>query len=135
MKSLLSFRRDQKGVSALEFALIAPALLSMLVGITQLGTLYYAKADLSQAVAAGARQAQLFPRPSTATIKSTTEAKMLRLQNNLITGPTISYGTDANGFSYADIEVGYAVPLNFVIYKTPPVTLVEKRRVFLHPTS
>ena len=135
MKRFLSFRRDQKGVSAIEFALIAPALLSMLVGITQLGTLYYAKADLTQAVAAGARQAQIFPRPDTPTITAAIQGKMIGLQSNMISGPTITYGADANGFDYADIQISYAVPLNFVIYKPPPITLVERRRVFLQPAS
>jgi Flp pilus assembly protein TadG len=135
MKRLLSLRRNQKGVSAIEFALIAPALLSMLIGITQLGSLYFARADLRQAVAAGARQAQLFPRPTSATISSTIQGKMIRLHSGSVTGPTISYNRDANGFDYADIEVRYAMPLNFVVFKSPAFTMVERRRVFLQPTS
>jgi APA family basic amino acid/polyamine antiporter len=52
MKRLVSFRRDQSGVGALEFALIAPALLGMLVGITQLGALYFARSAATSASSA-----------------------------------------------------------------------------------
>ncbi len=135
MKRFLSFRRDQRGVSAIEFALIAPALLAMLVGITQLGAMYFARADLRNAVAAGAREAQIFPRPSSATVVTKIKERMVRLDRTRLTEPTVALGRDANGFDFADIEVRYAVPLNFIIWKPPPVTLVERRRVFVQPAS
>jgi Flp pilus assembly protein TadG len=135
MKYLRFLRRNERGVGAVEFALIAPALIGMLIGITQLGALYFARSDVRHAVAAGARQAAIFPRPNSQTIASAIRGKMIRLKSNLITGPTITYGRDSNGFDFADIEVRYAVPLNFVIYKPPPVTLIERRRVFLQPAS
>jgi Flp pilus assembly protein TadG len=135
MKRLLAMWRDKRGAGAIEFALIAPALLAMLMGVTQLGTMYFARADLRHAIAAGARQAQIFPRPTTATITSTITGRMHRLQANKITGPTITYDRDANGFDYAVIQASYAVPLNFIVYKVPAVTLTETRRVYLQPTS
>jgi Flp pilus assembly protein TadG len=134
MKRFVSFRRDQKGVSALEFALIAPALLGMLMGITQLGALYFARADLRNAVAAGARQAQIFPRPTSADVVDRIKSKMVRLDQTKLTGPTVTLVTNVT-YPYADIEVRYAVPLNFIIYKPPPVTLIERRRVFVQPAS
>ena len=134
MKRFLPFRRDQRGVSAVEFALIAPALLSMLVGITQLGALYFAKADLRNAVAAGARRAQIFPRPAPDAVVTEIKAKMVRLDQTKLTGPTVTV-TESGTYHYADIEVRYAVPLNFIIYKPAPVTLIERRRVFLQPTA
>ncbi|HEY0148315.1 MAG TPA: TadE/TadG family type IV pilus assembly protein [Allosphingosinicella sp.] len=132
---LRRFRRNKRGVGAIEFALIAPALLGMLVGITQLGKLYFARADLRNAVAYGARQAQIYPRPQTTAISDAIRGKMVRIDKTRVTGPNITYATDANGFDYAQIEVQYAVKLNFAIYKPPPVTLIERRRVFLQPIS
>jgi Flp pilus assembly protein TadG len=134
MKRFLSFRCDQSGVGALEFALIAPALLGMLVGITQLGALYFARADLRNAVAAGARQAQIFPRPAADAVVTSIRAKMVRLDQTKLTGPTVTVVNNVT-YPYADIEVRYAVPLNFIIYKPPAVTLIERRRVFLQPAS
>jgi Flp pilus assembly protein TadG len=134
MKAVRSFCRDSSGVSALEFALIAPALIGMIVGITQLGALYYARADLRHAVAAGARQAQIFPRPAAADIEAKIKASMVRLDRTKITGPTVTID-ETGSYHFADIVVRYAVPLNFVIYKPPPVTLTERRRVFVQPAS
>lgn len=130
LRRLLS---DRSGLGAVEFAMLAPVLVGLLVGITQLGALYFANADLRSAVAAGARAAQVFPRPSTDAIKAAINAKVLRLKAGKITGPTVTYDRTASGYDYATIEVRYAVPLNFVIYKPPPVTLVEQRRVYLQP--
>jgi Flp pilus assembly protein TadG len=135
VKRFLSFRRDQSGVSALEFALIAPALLGMLVGITQLGALYFARADLRSAVAMGARQAQIFPRPTSAVMVERIRAKMVRLDQSKLTAVTVTITDTGVTYPFADIEVRYAVPLNFIIYKPPPVTLIERRRVFVQPAA
>lgn len=134
MKRFFSFRRDERGAGALEFALIAPALLGMLVGITQLGALYFARADLRNAVAAGARQAQIFPRPAKDDVVAKIRSRMTKLDQSKLT----LLNVDINGtatYPYADIEVRYAVPLNFIIYKPAPVTLIERRRVFVQPES
>ena len=135
MKYLRFFRRDTRGVGAVEFALICPVFFGMLIGITQLGALYFARADLRNGVAAGARQAQIFPRPTTAAITSTITGKFVRLKSNKLTGPTITYDKDSRGYEYAEIQVSYAVPVDFIIYRTRPITLTERRRVFLSPTS
>lgn len=134
MGKATSFRADQGGIGTVEFALIAPVLLSMLVGITQLGSLYFANADLRNAVAAGARTAQIFPRPTDTVIKNAITARLQKAKTPAAPVPAITYGTDANGFAFADIEVTYTVPLNFIIYKPNAVTLKERRRVFIQPT-
>ena len=135
MNIMRFLRRDQRGVGAVEFALIAPVLLGMLVGITQLGQLYFARADLRNAVAAGARQAQIFPQPSEDSVRIAVRNRMVKLKSGHLTGPTVQRGTDANGFVYYLIEVSYAVPLHFVIYKPRPITLKETRRVYVSPPA
>jgi Flp pilus assembly protein TadG len=135
MKSLRFFRRDKRGVGAVEFALICPVFFGMLVGITQLGQLYFARADLRNAVAAGARQAQIFPRPNEATVKTKVLEKAVRLKPAYLTGPSVTPGTDARGFPFYDIQASYAVPLHFVIYVPRPITVTERRRVYLTPAN
>lgn len=130
-----SLRRDERGMGAAEFALIAPAFLSMLIGITQLGFLYFANADLKNAVAAGAREASIYPRPTTSAITAKVNEKIVKLDKSKVTGPAITYGTDANGFDWAQIEASYRVPLNFVFFTVAPVTLTETRRVYIQPTG
>ncbi len=128
-------RRDERGAGAVEFALIAPALLAFIVGIAQLGVLFMANAGLRNAVAEGARLAAIFPRPSDEDILDRVENREFGLRSDLVTEPTINHGTDANGMAFADISMSYAVPLNFIFFETPPVTLTETRRVFTQPTA
>lgn len=49
--------RDRRGVSAIEFAIIAPVLIAMMVCITDFGLGYYADTQLSSAAQAGAAYA------------------------------------------------------------------------------
>jgi Flp pilus assembly protein TadG len=130
----LRILRDSRGLGAVEFAIIAPALFAIIIGITQLGVLYFANADLRNAVAAGARYASIFPRPSTDAIKERTSKQLAHLQGSRLTAPKVTYATDARGYDYAEIELTYSVPLNFVV-SSPAVTLKETRRVFLQPAS
>ena len=67
---------DRRGVSAVEFALVAPVLVLMIVGVVQMSRIFFADADLRNALAAGARQATIFPLPSDDTILDTVEGSL-----------------------------------------------------------
>ena len=121
---------DRRGVGAIEFGLTAPLVIIMVVGIAQLGTLFAASAGLQHAVDEGARLATIYPRPSDSTIISMINAKKFRLASNLITGPTLTHDTTAAGVAYVDITMSYAVPLNFVLFTTPPITITQTRRAY-----
>lgn len=134
MKTLRLFR-DERGLGAAEFAFIAPALFTLIIGISQLGVLYFANADLRNAVASSARYASIFPRPSADLVKQRALKQVAHMKAGSVTAPTVTYTTDSRGYTYADIEMKYLVPLNFVWAKTAPVTLTERRRVYVQPTS
>jgi Flp pilus assembly protein TadG len=139
MRFLLKLRRDESGTSAVEFALIAPLLFGFLIGIAQLGILFLANTGLKSAVGEGARLATIFPRPTNAAIIARITDRHFGLEPQYITNPTITEPTAAqvaanNGRAYLDISMSYAVPLDFIFFTTPPVTLVERRRVFVHST-
>jgi hypothetical protein len=135
MKRKHFLKRDERGASAVEFALATPLLFTIIVGVSQLGVLFFANADVRNSVAAGARLASVFPRPSDSTIVAKINERRVRLEDARVTGPTISHGADAAGNQYADIEMRYSVPLNFIFFQTPAVTLVERRRVFQQPAA
>ena len=67
--------RDCRGATILEFALIAPVLLAMLLGIALLGIVFYAEAGLRSTVEDAARYATIWPRPSQAQIEARITAK------------------------------------------------------------
>ena len=123
-------RRDGKGGAAVEFALVAPALITAIIGIAQLGILFFANAGLSNAVAEGARYATIYPRPTDTQIRARITAQRFGLNSQYLTTPTITPGT-SNGANYVDISMSYSVPLDFVFFNGPSVTLTQTRRSYV----
>lgn len=131
MKIVRKLRRDEEGVGAVEFALVAPLLLGFIIGLTQVGMIFFANADLHNAVAAGARLATIWPRPTDDAVKNKIVSMLPKLDQSKLSTPVITHGTDASGRDYADLEINYQVPVNFIFYKPAPITLKEKRRVYI----
>jgi Flp pilus assembly protein TadG len=119
-------------MGAVEFAILAPVFFVLLFGIVQLGTLYFANAGLKTSVSEAARYATLFPRPSDAKVKAYASLNRFGLDPARRSQPTITRGA-ADGRDYIVISMSYSVPLNFVFFSMGPITLVETRRVFVHP--
>lgn len=138
MKRLLRLARDARGISALEFGLLAPVFIAMIIGVGQMGILFQAQAGLRHAVAEGARYATIYVynssgtamRPTNAQIIAKINASKYGLNSSYITGPTITSG-NSNGATYLDITMSYAVPLDFVFYHPAAVTLTETRRTYV----
>ena len=124
--------RDRKGVSAVEFALLAPALIAFIIGISQLGILFFANAGLKSAMGEAARLATLFPRPSDSRLSARFTEARFGLNPAYLSTPTIAHGR-LSGRDYIDIRVTYDVPIDFLFFRVPPVRLTESRRVFVHP--
>ena len=129
--SFKALLRNKRGVGLVEFALIAPVLLTFVIGIAQLGQLFFANAGLKSAVGEGARYATIFPRPTNQQIIDRIVNRRFGLDPAYVSAPTLTTGA-LNGRDYIDIRMTYAAPLDFIFFSTPPVTLVETRRVFVH---
>jgi Flp pilus assembly protein TadG len=125
---------DERGLSAVEFALVAPVLLLAIIGAAQLGGLFMANAALSHSLAEGARYAGIFPQPTQAQIRERMTASRFGLKPANLSTPTITTGK-SDGADYLEISVTYSVPLDFVLIKPPPVKLTQTRRVFVYPTT
>ena len=121
---------DRRGGAAAEFAIISPVLIGALVGLAQLGMLFFANAGLSNAVGEGARYATIYPRPSNTQIQAKISAQRFGLNPTYLTTPTITPGT-SNGANYLDISMSYNVPLDFIFFDGPSVTLTKTRRVYV----
>lgn len=126
--------RNERGAAAIEFALLAPVLFLIIIGVLQLGILFFANAGLKSAVGEAARFATLYPRPADGQITDVFNDRRFGLDTAHLATPTVTHGT-ADGRDYIDIRVSYNVPIDFLFFQTPPVTLVENRRVFIHPSS
>ena len=128
-------RRNERGATALEFALAAPVLFLLIIAIAQLGTVFYANTGLQHALAQGARTAAIYPRPSDTVI--TAAVTNARLGYDLTqldsTIPLITSGQDSANRPYVDLRLRYAVPINFGFTNLGPITLDHSRRVYTQP--
>ncbi len=131
---LRRLRRNQRGAAALEFVLVAPALILMIVGIARLGILFMANAGLRNAVAEGARYATIWPRPTETQIRNRITNSQFGLDASRFTAATITAGQSGN-LHYLDITASYSVPMDFIFFSAGSVTLSESRRAFVRPAA
>jgi len=136
LKPLL--RRDDRGIGAVEFALVAPVLISFIIGVSQVGRMFYANADMKNATAHAARLASIY-RPDgeevdDATLIAAVRERLLRDGATSKVTVTVTRGTD-NGNPYVQLKTDYSVPLEFIFFSTPPVTLHETRKVYTQVAS
>jgi len=129
-----NLRRDRRGASAIEFALVSPLLILIIVGIAQMGTLYLSHAGLRNLVADSARFAAISPRPCDAAIKARLGSGGFGLATSQLSQPIVTYGSQDN-VNWADIEQRYTVQLNFVFWQPAPMQLTERRRVYIYPAN
>lgn len=129
-----TLRNDRRGVGATEFALVLPLLITLIVGIAQMGIMYFAHAGLRNLVAEGARFAAISPRPTDAAIKTRINGGGFGLDAAQLKPAVITYG-NTGGNPWADISVSYTVHLNFIFWSPAPFDITSTRRVFLYPTS
>ena len=133
MRARNSVLRDTRGMGAVEFALAAPVLFAFIVGVAQLGTLFFANAGLKSAVGEGARYATIHPRPNNTQIIKRITDQRFGLDPAYIISPTITV-SKVDTRDYITISMSYDVPLDFIFYRTDPIRLTETRRVFVYPT-
>lgn len=134
MPSFSRLRRDRKGVGAVEFALILPVLILIIVGISQMGILYFAHAGLRDLVADSARFASIDPRPTEEAVIARIDEGGFGLKADQLGEPTVTYGaTDGN--EWAEIELSYTINLDFIFWSTGDFQIEENRRVFIYPEA
>lgn len=139
MTGTAKLAHDCRGTSAIEFALVAPLLITILLGLLQVGILFNANAGLRNAVAEGARFATTFPAPSNDQIIARTTGARFGLKPTSIVGPIVTRGEEATSsqanapkIKFVEVTMSYATKLDFVFFAGPTVTLKDTRRAY-HP--
>jgi len=115
-----------------EFAIVGPMLLLLIIATLQLGMLFFAQTGLKSAVSDGARLATVYPRPSDARIATHIQAKRFGLDPAALSAPTFVH-TQVEGRDYIDIRMSYAANVRFMFIPVTTITLVEQRRTYVHP--
>ncbi len=73
LRSLARLRRDESGISAVEFALVLPVMVLLGVGLTEMGRVVNQATTVQKSLRAGAIYAARNQFPLTAAVKTTTE--------------------------------------------------------------
>lgn len=104
--------RDRRGVTAVEFALFTPVLLTLLIGLTEVGRAHYQAKAVENGLRAGALFASRNPLPLSASAKTAVE-NLVKTGNLQGTPPYLVPGWSDTGSSLA-ID-----PLTFDVDGTP----------------
>ena len=132
MRRFKTVLKDQSGIAAVEFGLIASALLGLMLAIAELGAFYFATTGLKSAVAEGARLATTYPRPTDAQISARIAKTQFGLQASKLSPATFTHGT-TSGRDHVDIRMTYNAQIKLFFIPTKTITLVEQRRAYIHP--
>ncbi|HEY0011819.1 MAG TPA: TadE/TadG family type IV pilus assembly protein [Allosphingosinicella sp.] len=117
---LARLRRDASGVTAIEFAIVAPILVFMVIGVAQMGALFYGHAALRNAVSEGARYATIHPRPTAAEVVARIQANRPDSVPGTFSTPVVTYTQNAaTGNWQANVTMSYTATFNFVLTQFP----------------
>jgi len=134
MKKLFRLRSDERGAGAVEFALCAPILITMIYGIFEFSQLYEANAGMQHALGEGARFATLCVPTATGCDPESNDDIKTRMNQKLF-GPidgTFNVQdpvTDASG-NFKTLTVTYTRTMNFLFFTGPAVTLTRSKLVY-----
>jgi Flp pilus assembly protein TadG len=125
MKMVCKFRRDQQGAAAIEFAIAVPILILMIWGIFQVGIAFQASAGMQHALGEGARYATIWPVPTNTQIAARISSKTFGTCNGTFSTPSVT-----NGTNYKDLSVTFTMPMNFLFFNGPTLSLTRTKRVY-----
>ena len=126
---LSRWRMNNRGTTALEFALVAPVLLMLLIGIIQLGILFYVQAGLKSTVEDAARYATLWPTPSQAQIEQRIASHRFGMDIKNTVGPTVIFSENQTP-NFVTISMSCNVTLDY-IFGEKTLVLSESRRAYV----
>jgi len=93
IRLLRRLRRDERGVSALEFSILGPVMFSFMLGAIDMGRMLYVRQGLEYATEEAARYYRLNPTSATGTITTYLRDKMV---GGLGPGVNVAYADTAN---------------------------------------
>jgi Flp pilus assembly pilin Flp len=123
------FRQNRRGSAAAEFALTIPVAVMIILGIVQLGMVFWANAGLQNGLGEAARVATLWPRRSDTEIRNRLNASVFGIDPAKLATPTVVPGSAA-GEDFIDISVSYQTSVNMILFEIPLFTINHTRRAY-----
>jgi Flp pilus assembly pilin Flp len=128
--TIRTLRRDERGATVVETAFALPVLVVMIWMLVQLAQVYRAMSGIQHGLGEGARQATLWPQPSTSVIVARINAAVYGIGPGTFTVPTPGTGVDGAA-RYLDLEVSYTQTTNLLLFPGPTITVTRRKRVWV----
>ena len=117
-------RKKQKGQSLVEFALMLPLLLLVILGTMEFGRIFLLYATVSNGAREGSRYGMVNPTDTTGIIQQVNDRMVMTLPENLTVA--VSYDTGPDGTAYSDpdnVAVGHRVivEVQYRIFAMTPI--------------
>lgn len=132
MRKLFHLLRDDRGAGAVEFALSAPILITLIYGIFEFSQLYEANAGMQHALGEGARFATLCVPTGTGCNAETNDDIKAKMNAKLFgpVGGTFTVQDVVDGTSSKTLTVTYTRTMNFLFFTGPAITLTRSKLVY-----
>lgn len=120
--------RNQRGVAAVEFAMVLPITLTMLLGALNMGIYIFFQNSLSSALDEAAREVSVWPTPSDTELQTEFTDNLLSAQAFGNATLAVAHGTDTFGRDYVDLTASGGIDVNlvFVNLGTMPVSMTKR---------
>jgi Flp pilus assembly protein TadG len=126
--------RDERGASAIEFALAAPILVVMIYGIFTLGQLFEADAGMQHGLGEGARYATLCLNPTSAGVCTVpTDTQITNKVTSKLYGPARNLTPDIQTDTTAKtktITLTYSTTPSFLLFNGPTISMTRSKVVY-----
>lgn len=137
MRKLIKIRRNEDGAAVIEMAIALPVLVLFIYGIFELGVAGQAIAGMQHGLGEGARLATLCTPTSSGACTVPTNTQIRTRINDKVFGtgvgtfstPTVTDGP--TGSNYKDLSVTFTMPLSFLLFPGPTITITRSKRVYI----
>lgn len=134
MRSILRrLAGDRRGVTAIEFALTAPIVITALIGIVEFGRFFYVRSNLQNAVYEAGRYHVLNPTASSSTITTQVRNNVTGIPSTSVTVVVANETVGTTTFKKITATATFSLLSNMLPRNTLPLSAVT--RVPMPPTS
>lgn len=121
---------DARGATIIEFAIAAPILIILMIGILQFGMILHASGALRHGLAEGIRHAKVYPDATEVIVQQKTRDALAGIDPNGIVALTFDRGTQ-NGAAFGRLTIHYEMTPFIPFVPLDVIALTETKTAYL----